>query len=87
MAQAVEESGRHVLIVSQGYGDVAHFEWLFESACRKFKKRRLEMFGIACVDDREYLGEPVWGPGGIIHHRRCQRLDGALPSVAVMNAL
>src|SRR5437763_13500719 len=30
VAQAVEESGRDVLILSQGYGDLAHFEWLFE---------------------------------------------------------
>ena len=78
VALAVQESGRDVLILSQGYGDLAHFEWLFESACRKFKKQRLEMFGIACIDDREYLGEPVWGPGGMIEFLQKKKEEGRL---------
>jgi predicted aldo/keto reductase-like oxidoreductase len=78
VAQAVEESGREVMIFSQGYGDLAHFEWLFESTCRKFKKRRLEMFGIACVDDRERLGEPVWGPGGVVEFLQRKKAEGRL---------
>ncbi len=81
VAQAVEESGRDVLILSQGYGDAAHFEWLFESACRKFKKRRLEMFGIACVDDREYLGELVWGAGGMIEFLQRKKEEGRLGAI------
>ncbi len=78
VAQAVRESGREVLVLSQGYGDLAHFEWLFESACRKFGTRRLEMFGIACVDDREYLGEPVWGAGGMIEFLEKKKAEGRL---------
>jgi predicted aldo/keto reductase-like oxidoreductase len=78
VAQAVQESGRDVLILTQGYGDLAHFEWLFESACRKFKKHRLEMFGIACIDDREYLGEHVWGPGGMIEFLQKKKEQGRL---------
>jgi predicted aldo/keto reductase-like oxidoreductase len=78
VAQAVQESGRDVLVLTQGYGDLAHFEWLFESACRKFKKHRLEMFGIACIDDREYLGEPVWGPGGMVEFLRKKKEAGRL---------
>jgi predicted aldo/keto reductase-like oxidoreductase len=81
VAQAVEESGRDVLILSQGYGDAAHFEWLFESACRRFKKRRLEMFGIACVDDREYLGERVWGAGGMIEFLQRKKEEGRLGAI------
>lgn len=78
VAQAVQESGCDVLILTQGYGDLAHFEWLFESACRRFGKRRLEMFGIACIDDREYLGEPVWGPGGMVDFLRKKKEEGRL---------
>ena len=64
VAQAIAESGRKDIIVcSQGYGSREHLEWLFETTCRLLGKRRLEMFGIACVDDRELLGEKVWGPG------------------------
>jgi predicted aldo/keto reductase-like oxidoreductase len=80
VAQAVQESGQDVLILSQGYGDLAHFEWLFESACRKFGKQRLEMFGIACIDDREYLGEPVWGAGGMIEFLQRKKEEGRLGS-------
>jgi hypothetical protein len=81
VAEAVRESGRDVLILSQGYGDLAHFEWLFESACRKFGTTRLPMFGIACVDDREYLGEPVWGPGGMVEFLEKRRAEGRLGGI------
>src|SRR5262245_50064470 len=81
VAQAVAESGREVIVLSQAYGDLAHFEWLFESACRKFKKRRLEMFGIACIDDREYLGERVWGTGGMIEFLRRKQAEGRLGAI------
>src|SRR5262245_49966759 len=81
VAQAVAESGREVIVLSQAYRDLAHFEWLFESARRKFKKRRLEMFGIACVDDREYLGERVWGAGGMIEFLRRKQAEGRLGAI------
>jgi predicted aldo/keto reductase-like oxidoreductase len=80
VAEAVRESGRDVLVLSQGYGDLAHFEWLFESACRKLGTRRLPMFGIACVDDREHLGENVWGPGGMIEFLERKKTQGRLGS-------
>src|SRR5262245_61703550 len=45
IARAIAESGHDVMTFSQGYGNMAHFEYLFESTCRKFHKTRLEMFG------------------------------------------
>lgn len=66
VAQAVNESGGRVLVFSQGYGERSHFEWLFEMACVRAGKRHLDVFGIACVEDRERLGENIWGHGGII---------------------
>jgi aryl-alcohol dehydrogenase-like predicted oxidoreductase len=59
VARAIAESGCDVMAFSQGYGDMAHFAYLFESTCQKFNKNRLEMFGIACIEDREALGENV----------------------------
>src|SRR5260370_23481236 len=44
VAQAIEESGRDVLVFTQGYGAVSHFEWLFEMACLRAKKKRLGVF-------------------------------------------
>lgn len=78
VAQAVKESGRDVIVLTQGYGDRAHLEWLFEEACRKFRKRRLQLFGIACIDDREYLGERVWGAGGAIEFLQRKKAEGRI---------
>jgi predicted aldo/keto reductase-like oxidoreductase len=80
VAQAVAESGREVVVLTQGYGDAAHFAWLFGEARRRQRRDRLPMYGIACIDDRELLGENVWGPGGQVEflqeQKRAHRLDG-----------
>ena len=66
VAQALRETSKDVIICSQGYGPPELFEHFFETTCRTFNKERLELFGIACIDDREMLGENVWGTGGIM---------------------
>lgn len=81
VAQSIEESGHDVIVASQGYGDMAHFEWLFETTCRTLKKQSLEIFGIACIDDREYLGENVWDPGGMVEFLLKKKQDGRLAAV------
>ena len=81
VAEAVRAWGREVHVLSQGYGDRAHFEWLFEETCRTFGTRRLPMFGIACIDDRELLGEPVWGPGGMLEFLRDRKAEGRLGGI------
>jgi predicted aldo/keto reductase-like oxidoreductase len=78
VAQAVRESGRKVIVANQGYGDMAHFEWCFEDTCRKLGKRRLELFGIACLEDREFCGENVWGAGGMVEFLRRKKSEGRL---------
>jgi predicted aldo/keto reductase-like oxidoreductase len=81
VAQAVAESGRRVLVFTQGYGDRAHFEWLFEMACLRAGKRRLDVFGIACVEDRESLGENVWGEGGMVEFLLEKKREGRLRAI------
>jgi glutamate-1-semialdehyde aminotransferase/predicted aldo/keto reductase-like oxidoreductase len=76
--RAVRESGRDVMVCSQGYGALSHFEYLFESTCAQLGKKRLELFGIACVDDRETLGENVWGAGGMVEFLRRKKDQGRL---------
>ena len=78
VARAVKESGRDVIVCSQGYGPVEEFERLFEETCRKLGKERLELFGIACVDDREALGENLWGAGGMVDFLLRKKADGRL---------
>jgi glutamate-1-semialdehyde aminotransferase/predicted aldo/keto reductase-like oxidoreductase len=81
IARAVREAGRPVIVCSQGYGPMSHFEHLFESAAAKFGRGQLELFGIACVDDREALGENVWGSGGMIDFLKRQKARGRLGGI------
>ncbi|WP_438396827.1 aldo/keto reductase [Caballeronia sp. DA-9] len=81
VAQAVKESGRKVLVFTQGYGAISHFEWLFEMACRRAGTSTLDVFGIACVEDRESLNENVWGAGGMIEFLLEKKREGRLRSI------
>lgn len=78
VAQVVREMAPGVIVCSQGYGSMDLFEYFFESTCAKFGKRRLELFGIACVEDREALGENVWGPGGMVEFLLRKKRQGRL---------
>src|SRR5207244_7098643 len=66
VAKAVARTRRPVIVASQGYdvhgnaeGPVGHFEALFEATRARFQRDRLDLFGIACVDDREAYRETV----------------------------
>ena len=81
VARAIREYGKDVMMLSQGYGDMAHFEYLFENTCRVLGKNRLEMYGIACIDDREYLGEDVWGATGMVAYLEKKKAEGRLGGI------
>ena len=81
VAQALRETSRDVIICSQGYGPPELFEHFFETTCRTFNKERLELFGIACIDDREMLGENVWGTGGIMQFLLKKKEEGRLGGI------
>lgn len=80
VAQALRETSKDVIICSQGYGPPELFEHFFETTCRTFDKERLELFGIACIDDRETLGENVWGTGGMVEFLLRKKEEGRLGS-------
>lgn len=80
IAKAIDKFGREIIVLSQGYGNMKHFEYLFENTRRIFKKQRLEMFGIACIDDREYLGEKVWS-GGMVDFLLKKKQEGSLGGI------
>jgi glutamate-1-semialdehyde aminotransferase/predicted aldo/keto reductase-like oxidoreductase len=81
VARAVAEAPHPVIVCSQGYGPPGHFEHLFETTCAKLGRERLELFGIACIDDREALGENVWGRGGQVDFLRRKQAEGRLGSL------
>ena len=78
VAAAVVASGREVYVCSNGYGTLEHFEHLFETTRAKFGKKRLELFGIASVEDREILGENVWGAGGMVEFLAAKKRQNRL---------
>jgi len=87
LARAIRESpfGSQVLICTQGYdvhgnssGPVRHFERLFEQSCEIFQRDCIDLFGIACIDDRENLGENVWGAGGMVEFLQRRKQEGRI---------
>ncbi len=88
VARAIAESGRDVIVATQAYdrqghrdGPVTHFAQLFEAACERFGSERLELFGIACLDDRELLGENVWGADGMVEFLLAMKASGRIGSI------
>lgn len=85
VAHAIRETSREVLICTQAYdvhgnacGPVNHFERLFEASCKRFERERLELFGIACIDDREAFGENVWGRNGMVEFLQKKKEEGRI---------
>jgi predicted aldo/keto reductase-like oxidoreductase len=54
------------------------FERQFEETCTRLDKERLDLFGIACIEDRELVGENVWGPGGMVEFLQLKKSEGRL---------
>ena len=85
VAEAVKRTRRKVIVASQGYdihgnldGPVRHFESLFEATCARLRTDRLDLYGIACVDDREAYRENVWGKGGMVEFLQRMKNRGRL---------
>lgn len=81
VARSVRESQRDIVVCCQGYGDRDHMEYLFQETCRKLDKKTLNMFGLACIDDRELLEENVWGAGGQIEFLQRKKQAGQIKNI------
>jgi predicted aldo/keto reductase-like oxidoreductase len=85
VAAAVARTPHKVIVASNGYdihnnssGPVRQFEKLFEATCRKLRTDRLDLFGIASVEDRENLCENVWGREGMVEFLQKKKAQGRL---------
>ena len=85
VARAIRESGCDVIVLPQAYdvqynddGPVEHFERLFEETFEIYGRERFELFGIACLDDREALLENVWGPRGMVEFLLEKKREGRI---------
>jgi predicted aldo/keto reductase-like oxidoreductase len=88
VARAVAHTSSRVIVASQGYdvpgnshGPVAHFERLFETTCERLRSDRLDLYGIACIDDREYHQENVWGRHGMVEFLLDMKARGRLNGI------
>jgi glutamate-1-semialdehyde aminotransferase/predicted aldo/keto reductase-like oxidoreductase len=78
VAQAVRESRRRIAVLSHGPGPLDLLEAFFENTCRLHGTRRLEMYGLGCVEHLERIGENVWGPGGMVEFLQRKKAEGRL---------
>jgi predicted aldo/keto reductase-like oxidoreductase len=88
VARAIAQTGKDVIVLPQAYdvqynddGPVDHFERLFEEAAETFGRERFEMFGIACLDDREAFRENVWGPRGMVEFLLEKKREGRVGGI------
>ncbi|MBL7178020.1 MAG: aminotransferase class III-fold pyridoxal phosphate-dependent enzyme [Desulfobacteraceae bacterium] len=88
VAQAVARTERKIIVASQGYdvplnfkGPVRHFEKLFEEACKRLCTEKLELFGIAHIENREVGQENVWGKNGMIEFLQNKKKEGRLDGI------
>ncbi|HKE24011.1 MAG TPA: aldo/keto reductase [Bryobacteraceae bacterium] len=88
VAHALRYTDSKVIVASQGYdlngnnhGPASYFERLFETTCERLGSDRLELYGIACIEHMEYLGQNVWGRDGMIEFLLKMKARGRLGSI------
>jgi predicted aldo/keto reductase-like oxidoreductase len=88
VARAITYTDAKVIVASQGYdvpgnssGPVTHFERLFETTCERLCVNRLELYGIACIEDREAHRENVWGRDGMVEFLLRMKASGRLGAI------
>ena len=88
VSKALSETSHSVIVCGQAYDRqfhanqaVSHFEFLFERLCRTLDNPHLEIFGIACIDDRERFGENVWGRNGMVDFLLQKKSEGRLSNI------
>ncbi len=84
VSEARKRSEHPVFVCSNGWGSPDQFEAIFEEALQKFGGKgatgqcQLPFFGVASVEDRELLGENVWGCDGMVEFLSKQKRKGRL---------
>ena len=88
VAKAISETNKNIHVCTQAYdthgnsdGFVDNFERLFEEACVRFDRPKIDLFGIACIDDREAFAENVWGKKGMIEFLLEKKAQGRIEAI------
>ncbi|MEJ8847086.1 aldo/keto reductase [Variovorax rhizosphaerae] len=87
VAEAIRTAPQPVYVCSNGWGALNSFEAQFEQSLALFGRRdasgkmRLDMFGIASVEDRLVLGDDVWGDQGQVPFLQRKKRQGVLRNI------
>lgn len=79
--KAIEISRRQVMVLSAGPAALQHLPAFFENTCHVYKTRRLALYGLAGIEDLEWHGENVWGPGGMVEYLQDRKAEGRLGGI------
>jgi glutamate-1-semialdehyde aminotransferase/predicted aldo/keto reductase-like oxidoreductase len=69
------------LSIQAGGRSGADLERVFEAACEKFGRERLDLFGITSISDQEAFGANVWGAGGLVELLLRKKAEGRIGGV------
>jgi predicted aldo/keto reductase-like oxidoreductase len=84
VSEAIKLSQKPIYVCANGWGSIEYFEHLFEEARSRFGRvsksglKQLDMFGVACPEDRDILGEDAWGPNGMVAFLAAKKRQGKL---------
>ena len=88
VSKALKRTDKKIIVASQGYdqplnerGPASYFKSLFESTCACFGTDRLDLYGIACIDDREIHKENVWGKNGMVDFLLEKKSQGRIGAI------
>jgi glutamate-1-semialdehyde aminotransferase/predicted aldo/keto reductase-like oxidoreductase len=79
--RAIEVSRHEVMVLSSGPPHARDLPAFFENTCHVYKTKRLAMYGLAGIEDIEWHGENVWGPGGMVEYLRERKAEGRLGGI------
>ncbi len=76
--EAIQRSGRAVMVASGSPPHTADIEAFFENTCHVYGTPRLALYGIAGIEDIEWFGEDVWGSNGMVAFLQRKKAEGRL---------
>src|SRR5262249_24213993 len=79
--KAIDVSRRDVMVLSAGPAQMKDFGPFFENTCHVYQTSRLALYGIAGIEDIEWNGENLRGPGGMIEYLQARKAEGRLGGI------
>ena len=69
------------MVLSAGPALTKDLPAFFENTCHVYKTKHLALYGLAGIEDIEWHGENVWGPGGMIEFLQARKAEGRLGGI------